>query len=52
MGVELAPGIRAIGGRAGGRVHAFVIGEGNDLTLIDTLYETTDGCLRGDLRLP
>jgi glyoxylase-like metal-dependent hydrolase (beta-lactamase superfamily II) len=42
--VELAPGIRAIGGKAGGRVHAFLIGEGTDLTLIDTLYET-DGRL-------
>jgi glyoxylase-like metal-dependent hydrolase (beta-lactamase superfamily II) len=42
--VELAPRIRAIGGKAGGRVHAFLIGDGTDLTLIDTLYET-DGRL-------
>jgi glyoxylase-like metal-dependent hydrolase (beta-lactamase superfamily II) len=38
--VELAPGIWAIGGKAGGRVHAFLIDDGGDLTLIDTLYET------------
>jgi glyoxylase-like metal-dependent hydrolase (beta-lactamase superfamily II) len=42
--VELAPGINAIGGKAGGRVHAFLIADGTDLTLIDTLYET-DGRL-------
>ena len=42
--MELAPGIQAIGGKAGGRVHAFLIGDGDDLTLIDTLYET-DGRL-------
>ena len=42
--MELAPGIRAIGGKAGGRVHAFLIEDGADLTLIDTLYET-DGRL-------
>jgi glyoxylase-like metal-dependent hydrolase (beta-lactamase superfamily II) len=42
--VELARGIRAIGGQAGGRVNAYLIGEGTDLTLIDTLYQT-DGRL-------
>lgn len=39
-GVELAPGIRRIGGQSGGQVNAFLIEDGTDLTLIDTLYET------------
>jgi glyoxylase-like metal-dependent hydrolase (beta-lactamase superfamily II) len=42
--VEFAPGIWRIGGRAGGRVNAFLIEDGRQLTLIDTLYET-DGRL-------
>ena len=37
--MELAPGIRALGGKKGGRVHAFLVEDGPDLILIDTLYE-------------
>jgi glyoxylase-like metal-dependent hydrolase (beta-lactamase superfamily II) len=36
--VELAPGIHYMGGRKGGYVRAFLIEDGRDLTLIDTLY--------------
>jgi glyoxylase-like metal-dependent hydrolase (beta-lactamase superfamily II) len=36
--VELAPGIHYMGGRKGGYVRAFLIEDGTDLTLIDTLY--------------
>jgi glyoxylase-like metal-dependent hydrolase (beta-lactamase superfamily II) len=38
--VELAPGIRSVGQRKGGRVHAFLLDDGGRLTLIDTLYDT------------
>jgi glyoxylase-like metal-dependent hydrolase (beta-lactamase superfamily II) len=37
--VELVPGIHYMGGRSGGYVRAFLIEDGADLTLIDTLYE-------------
>jgi glyoxylase-like metal-dependent hydrolase (beta-lactamase superfamily II) len=37
---ELAPGIHSIGQKKGGRVHAFLLDDGNGLTLIDTLYDT------------
>lgn len=37
--MQLAPGIHSIGGRKGGHVHAFLLEDGPDLTLIDTLYE-------------
>ncbi len=38
--MELAPGIRSLSQRKGGRVHAFLLEDGDDLTLIDTLYDT------------
>jgi glyoxylase-like metal-dependent hydrolase (beta-lactamase superfamily II) len=41
---ELAPGVHALGHRAGGRVRAFLIDDGGELTLVDTLFE-------GDARL-
>lgn len=41
---ELAPGIHSLGHGAGGRVHAFLIDDGNELSLVDTLFE-------GDARL-
>jgi glyoxylase-like metal-dependent hydrolase (beta-lactamase superfamily II) len=37
--MELAPGILALGGKKGGRVHAFLVEDGPELILIDTLYE-------------
>jgi glyoxylase-like metal-dependent hydrolase (beta-lactamase superfamily II) len=37
--VELAEGIHYIGGTKGGWVRAFLIEDGTDLTLIDTLYD-------------
>ena len=36
---ELAPGIHSLGGRKGGRVRAFLLEAGNELTLVDTLFE-------------
>lgn len=38
--VELAPGLWSIGQRKGGRVHAFLCDGGNELTLVDTLFDT------------
>jgi glyoxylase-like metal-dependent hydrolase (beta-lactamase superfamily II) len=41
---ELAPGIHSLGHGKGGHVHAFLIDDGGELTLVDTLFE-------GDARL-
>jgi glyoxylase-like metal-dependent hydrolase (beta-lactamase superfamily II) len=38
--MEIAPGVHSIGQRMGGRVHAFLIDDGHQLTLIDTLFDT------------
>ena len=42
--MELAPGIHSLGHGKGGHVHAFLIDHGDELTLVDTLFE-------GDARL-
>ena len=36
---ELAPGIHSLGHKKGGHVHAFLIDDGGELTLVDTLFE-------------
>ncbi len=41
---ELAPGIHSLGHGKGGHVHAFLIQTGDELTLVDTLFEN-DGRL-------
>lgn len=41
---EIAPGIHSLGHGKGGHVHAFLIDHGNELTLVDTLFES-DGRL-------
>ncbi len=38
--IELAPGIHRLGHGAGGRVSAFLIEEGGELSLVDTLFES------------
>ncbi len=38
--MEIAPGVHSISQRMGGRVHAFLIDDGHQLTLIDTLFDT------------
>jgi glyoxylase-like metal-dependent hydrolase (beta-lactamase superfamily II) len=38
--MEIAQGIHSLGQRMGGRVHAFLLDDGDGLTLIDTLYDT------------
>jgi glyoxylase-like metal-dependent hydrolase (beta-lactamase superfamily II) len=36
---ELAPGIHSLGHGKGGHVHAFLIENGDELSLVDTLFE-------------
>jgi glyoxylase-like metal-dependent hydrolase (beta-lactamase superfamily II) len=36
---ELAPGIHSLGHGKGGHVHAFLVEDGGELTLVDTLFE-------------
>ena len=38
--MEIAPGVYSMGQRMGGHVHAFLLDDGANLTLIDTLYDT------------
>jgi len=37
--MEIAPGVHSIGQSRGGHVHAFLLETGNELTLIDTLFD-------------
>jgi glyoxylase-like metal-dependent hydrolase (beta-lactamase superfamily II) len=37
--MEIAPGIYSMGQQEGGRVHAYLLDDGNGLTLIDTMYD-------------
>jgi glyoxylase-like metal-dependent hydrolase (beta-lactamase superfamily II) len=37
--MKIAPGIYSMGQSEGGRVHAFLLDDGNGLTLIDTMYD-------------
>jgi glyoxylase-like metal-dependent hydrolase (beta-lactamase superfamily II) len=38
--MEIAQGVYSLGQQEGGRVHAFLLDDGNELTLIDTLFDT------------
>ena len=40
---ELAPGIHSLGHGKGGHVHAFLIDDGGELSLVDTLFESDAG---------
>jgi glyoxylase-like metal-dependent hydrolase (beta-lactamase superfamily II) len=48
--VELAPRIHIIGGKRGGHVRAFLVEDGSDLALIDTLYETDARLVLAEIR--
>ncbi len=37
---ELAPGVHSLGHAKGGHVHAFLLDDGGELTLVDTLFES------------
>jgi glyoxylase-like metal-dependent hydrolase (beta-lactamase superfamily II) len=41
--MEIAPGVYSLGQWKGGRVHAFLLDDGHDLTVIDTLFDTDGG---------
>ena len=45
---ELAPGV-SIEQKQGGHVHAFLLEDGEDLTLIDTLYDTDGHRVREEI---
>src|SRR5215211_6929634 len=38
--MELVPGVHSLSQKKGGYVHAFLLDDGDSLTLIDTLYDT------------
>jgi glyoxylase-like metal-dependent hydrolase (beta-lactamase superfamily II) len=38
--MEISPGVHLMGQRKGGHVHAFLLDDGAELTVIDTLYDT------------
>ncbi len=38
--VEITPGLWSLKQKKGGRVHAFLCDDGNELTLVDTLFDT------------
>ena len=38
--MQIAPGVYSMGQRKGGHVHAFLLDDGADLTVIDTLFDT------------
>jgi glyoxylase-like metal-dependent hydrolase (beta-lactamase superfamily II) len=48
--MELAPGIHAIGGKKGGWVRAFLVEDGTDLVLVDTLYEKDASLVLAEIR--
>lgn len=41
--MEIAPGVHSMDQSTGGHVHAFLLDDGEDLTLIDTLFDTDAG---------
>lgn len=41
--IELAPGVHALGNGKGGHVHAFLLQNGTELTLVDTLFDDDGG---------
>jgi glyoxylase-like metal-dependent hydrolase (beta-lactamase superfamily II) len=47
---ELAPGVLVLGGRKGGRVRAFLLDTGGELTLVDTLFEDDASGVLGAVR--
>jgi glyoxylase-like metal-dependent hydrolase (beta-lactamase superfamily II) len=48
--MEIAPGVHSLGQWRGGRVHAFLLATGNELTLIDTLFDHGGGQILAAMR--
>jgi glyoxylase-like metal-dependent hydrolase (beta-lactamase superfamily II) len=47
---DLGPGIHSLGHGKGGHVHAFLIENGNELTLVDTLFESDGHLVLDEIR--
>ena len=47
---DLGPGIHSLGHGKGGHVHAFLIENGNELTLVDTLFESDGRLVLDEIR--
>jgi glyoxylase-like metal-dependent hydrolase (beta-lactamase superfamily II) len=47
---ELARGVHVLGGRKGGRVRAFLLEDGGELTLVDTLFEGDGAAVLAGIR--
>jgi hypothetical protein len=43
LATEIAPGVYSMGQSRGGHVHAFLLDDGIELTLIETLFDTDAG---------
>ena len=41
--MQIAPGVYSLDQSTGGHVHAFLLDDGTELTLIDTLFDTDAG---------
>jgi glyoxylase-like metal-dependent hydrolase (beta-lactamase superfamily II) len=48
--LEIAPGVHSLRQQKGGHVHAFLIDDGQSLTLIDTLFDTDGGLILETIR--
>ena len=48
--IEIAPGVHSLRQHKGGRVHAFLLDDGQDLALIDTLFDTDGGLVLQTIR--
>lgn len=48
--LEIAPGVHSMRQHKGGRVHAFLLDDGQSLTLIDTLFDTDGGLVLETIR--
>jgi glyoxylase-like metal-dependent hydrolase (beta-lactamase superfamily II) len=48
--IEVAPGVHSMHQSKGGHVHAFLLDDGQNLTLIDTLFDTDGGLILETIR--
>jgi glyoxylase-like metal-dependent hydrolase (beta-lactamase superfamily II) len=48
--MQIAPGVYSMGNWKGGQVRAFLLDDGHDLTLVDTLFETDGRLILNELR--
>ena len=48
--MEVTPGVYSMSQQQGGHVHAFLLDDGNGLTLIDTLYDDDGNVVLAELQ--